>query len=140
MLAGYNDLASTAPELLEEWDRERNGTLCPESVTRHSGKEVWWRHRVQDAEGRQWVHSWQASPNSRTNRRSGCPYCANKKTLAGYNDLATAFPQLAAKWDPVRNAPLTPRDVTPASGRRVYWTDRKGPRKICDRTKHLRQQ
>lgn len=217
VLAGYNDLASTAPELLEEWDRERNGTLCPESVTRHSGKEVWWRHRVQDAEGRQWVHSWrtsprsrsqgqgcpicagkqilpgyndlasthprlaaewdwernpmapteisygnagkvwwrhvvtdqqgrqwvhswQASPNSRTNRRSGCPYCANKKTLAGYNDLATAFPQLAAKWDPVRNAPLTPRDVTPASGRRVYWTDRKGPRKICDRTKHLRQQ
>ena len=139
ILPGFNDLATTHPQLLTEWDWERN-SKAPTEVSYGYDKYIWWCHTVQDPQGRQWLHRWQASPNSRTNHRSGCPYCANKKALAGYNDLATAFPELAAKWDPVRNAPLTAQDVTPASAKRVYWTDRKGPRKVCDRTKYLRRQ
>lgn len=139
ILPGDNDLATTHPHLLTEWDWEQN-PMAPTEISYGYDKKVWWRHTVQDSQGRQWLHSGQASPNSRTNRSSGCPYCANKKVLPGYNDLATAFPELAARWDQTRNGGLTARDVTPASSRRVYWTDRKGPRKICDRTKYLRQQ
>ena len=125
ILPGDNDLATTHPHLLTEWDWEQN-PMAPTEISYGYDKKVWWRHTVQDPQGRQWLHSWQASPNSRTNRSSGCPYCANKKVLPGYNDLATAFPELAARWDQTRNGGLTARDVTPASSRRVYWPTERG--------------
>ena len=27
-----------------------------------------------------------------------CPYCENKKVLAGYNDLKTTHPNIAKEW------------------------------------------
>ncbi|WP_448412428.1 zinc-ribbon domain-containing protein [Mycolicibacterium sp. XJ652] len=35
--------------------------------------------------------------------------------------LATVHPDLADQWDPERNGALTPADVTPGSGERVWW-------------------
>jgi len=57
---------------------------------------------------REWIcnsgHTWLASPEQRTgSRKSGCPYCSNKKLLVGFNDLATRFPEIAEQadgWDP----------------------------------------
>ena len=34
-------------------------------------------------------HSYKAAVGSRTQMRSGCPYCANKKVLPGFNNLKT---------------------------------------------------
>ena len=48
-------------------------------------------------------HTWDASPNSRTNNNSGCPFCGNKKVLAGFNDLRTKYPKISKEafgWDP----------------------------------------
>ena len=138
ILAGFNDLATTHPQLAAQWDQEKN-ELLPTEVSYGYAKKVWWKHTVTDRFGKIWVHSWQASPNSRTNRSSGCPYCANKKVLPGFNDLQTAFPELAEKWDAQKNAPLTPRDVTPATPQKVWWTDRQRPASVADRTKYLRK-
>lgn len=38
-----------------------------------------------------------------------CPYCKDRKLLRGYNDLATAYPELVAEWDFERNGDLGPR-------------------------------
>ena len=133
---GSNDLAATHPELISEWDYERN-SIAPEMVSYGYDKDVWWRHTVV-RNGVEYIHSWRASPNSRTNCRSGCPYCANKKALKGYNDLETLLPEIAAKWDLERNCPLKPSEVTIGSGKRVFWTDREKPVRISDRTKYLR--
>lgn len=138
ILAGFNDLATTHPQLAAQWDQEKN-ELLPTEISYGYAKKVWWKHTVTDRFGKIWVHSWQASPNSRTNRSSGCPYCANKKVLPGFNDLQTAFPELAEKWDAQKNAPLTPRDVTPATPQKVWWTDRQRPASVADRTKYLRK-
>ena len=71
VLAGYNDLATTHPDIAEEWHPILNGELKPQDVSKGSTKLVWW----QCANG----HEWKATPNSRTNKGSGCPFCARPK-------------------------------------------------------------
>ena len=65
-----NSLVEFFPELLEEWDYEKN-IISPKKLSYGSARKVWWRCK----EG----HSWQATPNSRTNMKSGCPSCARQK-------------------------------------------------------------
>ena len=52
---------------------------------------------------------------------SNCPYCTNRKVLAGFNDMATVEPRIAAEWHPTLNGTLTPEMVTPGSTKRVWW-------------------
>ena len=65
-----NNLASKYPELLEEWDRDKNEGISPSDFTPYVGKKVWWRCNK--------GHSWQASVSNRTRLKSGCPVCAQK--------------------------------------------------------------
>jgi hypothetical protein len=66
------------------------------------------------------------------------PYCAGRKVLAGYNDLATLRPDLAAQWHPTMNKKLKPTDVMPTSNKEVWWHGDCGhtwSAKVCDRNK-----
>ena len=89
ILRGYNDLATTNPDLATEangWD--------PTTIFGGTQKKMSWRC-VQG-------HIWDARPADRNNG-DGCPYCSGRKVLAGYNDLATTHPEIAAQavgWDP----------------------------------------
>lgn len=105
-------LTQTHPRLAVEWNREQNAPLMPEQVTCGAHRRVWWRC----GKG----HSWQASVASRAGG-CGCPVCAGRTVLAGFNDLATLFPALAAEWHPTRNGDLTPRKVGPNYGKKVWW-------------------
>ena len=111
--AGENDLASRYPGLAAQWDRERNGRLTPEDVLPGTKRRVWWICER--------GHRWQSSVASRTWGGSGCPYCAGRKVLPGFNDLASRFPALAVQWHPVLNGELTAEMVTPGSRRKVWW-------------------
>lgn len=101
-IAGENDLASTHPILAMEafgWDPS---TLGPGSV-----KQVEWKC----GEG----HVWKTMVFHRVNG-NGCPYCGNRRVLAGWNDLATTNPEIAAQavgWDPTTRMA--------GSDRRVGW-------------------
>lgn len=110
---GENDLKSFSPELAEQWNREKNGTLCPEQVSVFSNRRVWWKC----SRG----HEWQAKISDRATKRSDCPYCTNRKVLAGFNDLKTVEPLVAAQWHPEKNVPLEPNMVLPGSTKRVWW-------------------
>ena len=70
VIKGVNDLATTNPELVEEWDYEKDD-LKPTEVTAGSAKKVWWIC----PEG----HRYQSSPDSRTDGH-GCPYCSKEHT------------------------------------------------------------
>ncbi len=102
VLAGFNDLATTNPDLAAEadgWD--------PTTVSPGSSKSVDWHGTC--------GHSWRAIVVNRING-SGCPICAGKSVLVGFNDLATTNPELAAEadgWDPTT--------VTTNSHKRVSW-------------------
>lgn len=136
IIKGINDLATTHGELMREWDFERN-IIQPATISYGYDKKVWWKHTVACRETI-FTHSWEASPNSRTNSKSGCPYCENKKVMQGFNDLETLLPEIAEKWDYERNVPRKPCDVTVGSSKKVYWIDRDRPISICDRTKYKR--
>ena len=107
VLVGYNDLATTNPELAAQadgWD--------PTTLTAHSGKKVGWRCEQ--------GHKWTSSLDNRSNGK-GCPICSGNKVLAGYNDLATTNPELAAQadgWDPTT--------LMAHSGKKVGWRCKKG--------------
>lgn len=112
ILVGENDLATVDPELAQEWDTARNGKLTPQQVTLASNRKAWWICEK--------GHSFQAVIASRANG-SGCPYCTNRKVLAGFNDLATVEPRIAAEWHPTLNGALTPEMVTAGSTKKVWW-------------------
>jgi len=114
VLPGYNDLQTRMPGLIREWDFERNTKISPDMVAPNAKQKIWWRC----SQG----HSWQATVYSRTSGK-GCPYCAGKKVLTGFNDLSTVNPTLAAEWDDRRNGTLTPKEVTASSHRTVWWMD-----------------
>ena len=113
IVAGENDLASFDPALAEQWCQEKNGTLMPQQVSPFSNKRVWWRCKL--------GHEWKAQISARSFNKSGCPYCSNKSVLAGFNDLATVEPKVAAQWHPLLNAPLEPTMVTTGSTKKVWW-------------------
>ena len=112
-----NSILFLNPEIAKEWNYEKNGNLKPEHFMPNSGKKVWWKC----SQG----HEWQAIIESR-NTGSGCPYCAGKKVLKGYNDLQTINPALAKEWNYEKNNDLTPADVTPNSDKKVWWKCGKG--------------
>lgn len=66
---GINDISTTNPELLKEWDYEKNKVL-PENISIGSGLKVWWKCERCGT-------SWQTSPYVR--KKSGCPKCSKKK-------------------------------------------------------------
>ena len=112
-----NDLQTVNPTLAKEWNYERNNGLTPEDVLPNSGKKVWWVCNK--------GHAWQASIVNR-NRGRGCPYCAGRKALKGYNDLQTINPILATEWNYEKNKGFTPEDVLPNSGKKVWWVCSEG--------------
>ena len=119
LVVGVNDLATVHPELLNEWDYEKNDKLgiYPDKVAYGSSVKVWWKC----SNG----HSYQSTPNNRVNRRS-CPYCSNKKILVGYNDLATLRPDLAKEWNYEKNGDLLPSCVATKSSKKVWWKCKQG--------------
>jgi len=99
---GFNDLASLRPELAAEadgWD--------PTTLTEFSMKRVRWKC--------QYGHQWDALVSQRSIGH-GCPVCSGHRVLAGFNDLATLRPELAAEadgWDPTT--------LTEFSAEKVRW-------------------
>lgn len=117
VLIGYNDLASKAPWLSEEWDYGKNNGISPETVTYGSSRKVWWKCKN--------GHSWQANICDRYSG-NGCPYCSGQKVWAGYNDFASRYPALAEEWDSVKNEGMLPSMVAHKSNRKVWWKCRDG--------------
>jgi hypothetical protein len=106
VLAGYNDLLSTHPELAAE------AMFDPTEIIAGSHKKMPWRC----VKG----HEWEASLDNRTRAESGCPICVNQKVLAGYNDLLTTHPELAAE------AMFDPTLILAGTGKKMPWRCSKG--------------
>lgn len=124
VLVGFNDLASNFPKIAQEWHPTKNGNLKPTQISKGSNKKFWWRCT-------KCRHEWEARVADRTKDHTGCPACANKVLIQGFNDLATKFPKVAAEWHPTKNGNLTPKDVKATSNKKVWW--------ICDHTHEYEQ-
>ena len=107
---------SDFPELLAEWDYEKN-RIDPASVTIGSHKKVWWKC----IEG----HSWNSMIKSKANGR-GCPYCSGRFAIKGVNDLETLFPMIAKEWNYKKNNGHYPNEYKAFSNQKVWWICSKG--------------
>lgn len=110
-IKGVNDLASQKPELISQWDYDKN-EIDPTTLIVGSGKRVWWKCKK--------GHSWQAEIYRRS-AGAGCPYCAGQKVIVGENDLETTYPLMAKEWNYEKNGELSPKDVMGQSGKKVWW-------------------
>lgn len=101
------------PLIAAEWNESKNLSLRPCDFRPNANVKAWWRCLL-DPE-----HEWEATIASRTNG-TGCPFCAGKKTSSSYS-LAIINPALSREWHPEKNLSFSPNDVTPNSGRKVWW-------------------
>lgn len=111
--SGHDKLSVERPDLAAEWHTEKNGDLTPDDVTAGSERKVWWVCPL--------GHEYDAQVKARTKGGTGCPVCAGKRVLKGFNDLASRNPSLASEWHPKRNGDLTPDMVAYMTHRKVWW-------------------
>lgn len=112
-----NSLASIRPDLLEEWNFEKNYSINPNDVTCGSNKRVWWKCIKNQK------HEWKATIKKRNIGR-GCPYCAGK-LVNETNSLASLKSHIASQWHPYKNGNLIPDEVTSKSNKMVWWVCKK---------------
>lgn len=91
LLTGCNDLQTLFPEIATEADGwEATNVLAGNRIQRK------WKCPI--------GHQFMASPSSRTgSKKTGCPVCAGKRIVVGFNDLESKFPELSKEadgWDP----------------------------------------
>ncbi len=114
-------IADTHPELILEWDYERNDIL-PQSILPGSHTKVWWKCKYCEK-------SFYMNPNSRTTLNYGCPECgirirANSKrqnNLHRKGSLRETHPNIAKEWDYNKNTD-TPEDVHQGTADVRWWT------------------
>ena len=109
---GFNDIPTRFPEMATTFDSALNPGLDLRTVDPRSKIKISWRCSL--------GHVWTVAPANRVDG-SGCPYCANKKVLKGFNDLETRFPEVAAQWSLEKNAKKS-SEVNFASNSIHWWT------------------
>lgn len=108
------------PNLMKEWDYEKNKDINPELITYGSSKRVWWICSVCGYE-------WDYTISNRTILGRGCPECAKRKNAeqlrkarAVQNNLAEKNPLLVKEWDYEKNLDV-PENYACGSDEKVWW-------------------
>ena len=104
-------------DLIKEWDWEENNklNLNPHLLTIASQKKAHWICK----EG----HKWVTTINHRGIGGTKCPYCSNRKVLAGFNDFESQFPGLMKEWDWKENnkIKILPNKIFWGSAKKIHW-------------------
>ncbi len=112
--SGESDLVTLHPNLASELAEAQPNGIDPSRLLPKSNKKVTWQCVAHPE------HLWNAPPASRI-AGHGCPYCSGQKVKAGFNDLATLAPGLAAEWHPTKNAERRPDQVTRSANSYAWW-------------------
>ena len=114
VLKGYNDIATTDPELLDEWDYEKNAAnnITPYNITKGAERKVWWICKECNQSYECFAYSKKAN--------AGCPYCSSKIIKKGINDLFTKNPKWKRNWD-FKNNKIDPYNLSSKSHKKAHW-------------------
>ena len=109
-----NSFGHCYPDLLKEWDYNKNTNLDPEKLTIGSHKVVWWKCLKCEYE-------WKAMVKSRV-KGNKCPASINLAIKPNKsNSFAYCYPKLLKEWDYSKNINLDPEKLTPGLGKKVFW-------------------
>jgi len=115
IVEGVNDFATQNPELMVEWNWDRNELDPTKISSNYSSSLLWWIGSC--------GHEWDMTLSHRR-QGAGCPYCANQRVIPGYNDFASAHPELVPQWGP--NNELKPTELSWGSNKAIEWICSKG--------------
>lgn len=110
VLTDSNRFSINRPDLLKEWDFNKN-RIKPSDITVKNSKKVWWLC----SKG----HSWRSPVYSRSSGY-GCPYCSGRNATSE-NNLLIKYPEIEKFWDHAKNKRITLQNTTPQSHRRIWW-------------------
>ncbi|PLS19361.1 hypothetical protein CVD28_02800 [Bacillus sp. M6-12] len=113
-LSNENRLSVLYPEIAKEWHSTKNETLKPEDVSTGSNKKVWWQCPKNNK------HAWEAKISSRTNLKTGCPFCSGRLTTPE-DSFKVTHSHIAKEWHPTKNGVLKPEQFRYASHKKVWW-------------------
>ena len=122
-----NSLAELRPDLVAEWNYEKNGKLVPAMFGINSNDKVWWMCGTCG-------HEWATTIIHRGGKRnSGCPECSKikrgqsftERCVAERGSLADNNPALAQEWHPTKNGELLPCDITEKRFKKAWWLCKK---------------
>ncbi len=111
-----NSLENLKPKAIAFWDSKKNGPFKKLTITASSNKKYFWKCSLADD------HAWEAKPTDLA--ENICPFCSKARASSTYS-LFNDYPDISNEWDYDKNS-LSPRDVTPMSGKKVWWKCSKG--------------
>lgn len=126
-----NRLGDLRPDLVEQWDGDRNGSLTPWTVSVGSSRKVHWKCPGGED------HRWRARVHKRV-AGQGCRFCAGHEASETTSLLALR-PDLAAQLDAEKSG-ISAAELTLASNREVHWIcpvspdEHTWPAKVLNRT------
>lgn len=113
VLSGFNDMATSHPEILKVWHPTKNLPTLPSEISAGTNKKFWWLCEK--------GHEWQALISDKKNKKTGCIYCSGFSVLEGFNDITATHPNLIKEWHPNKNSTILPTQVSAGSGKKVWW-------------------
>ncbi len=113
VIPGYNDLATTHPDVAADFDRTRNNGVTAADIIATSDKYYFWTCAT--------GHSYTATASARSHGDDGCPVCLGRVIQIGVNDLAATHPHIAAEWHPGWTSHLSPTTVTATNTAYATW-------------------
>jgi rubrerythrin len=125
---GVNDLFTRRPDLMKEWDWERNAGIDPKKIGIGSHLYAYWKCEKCD-------HIWKSKIYNRANGK-GCPTCASRKTadlhriraISKNGSLKDTHPLLANEWHPTKNGEYRADMFSKGSDFKAWW--------ICSKCQH----
>lgn len=112
ILIGFNDLATTHPDLADQWHPMKNGDVTAQQVVAGNNRPYFWKGKC--------GHEWSARIIDRAAKNAQCPVCIGRLIVLGVNDLATTHPRVTKLWDHERNS-TQPTQVVAGSRTVIQW-------------------
>lgn len=110
----HQTLAVGRPDLIKEWDDDKNVGLSPETVLCGSSKKIHWICSLCQ-------HKWPARAIDRAVRFNGCPSCRRKSRKF----LPETHPIVASEWLLEKNDNVTADQVSQHCKKHFWWRCRK---------------
>lgn len=106
---GFNDFATTHPELSKEWHPTKNGSLTPQDVSHGYRYNVWWFLSHDDpVTGKHHDYEWEARIPDRINKNRGCPFLHNS---FGEQQVTEILDKYFIRYKPQYKFPDRKRDL-----------------------------
>jgi hypothetical protein len=106
-----NSFGKMKPELLNEWDYEKN-IINPYAIRPGSHTIIYWKCKNE--------HSWSTPLYSRSLGSFSCPFCSNRYTTKE-NSVGFLDPKFMEEWDEIKNRNLDPYSISIKSDIKAWW-------------------